>query len=211
MMRLHRVGWMNHAARPRRLVALVSVSLAACASESTDAGSYRIVTVKGPLLGLGCQPRTELYFVARTSPEPAPVYLGTCGTPRFLVEQLGMPGDPSCYAVAEDGSALVYFHRPNWCGAGERALRKPGGVYRHTPAGGDSLVYHDDDVGQMWSRAGIEPNAIRVSWHGAQPSRGGAECSQNLIIRADGSETAEGPPTTIHGCSSGGPDARPRR
>ena len=114
-----------------------------------------------------------------------------------------MPGDPSCFAVSEDGSSIVYFHRPMWCGAGEKARKKPGGVYRYTAGGGDSLLYSEEQVGQVWSSSPTGPHSIRVSWISAEPSRSGAVCSQHLIIAANGDESPNGKPTTIHGCRSG--------
>lgn len=187
----------------RNTLVAVALAISACAGEHMDAGSYRIVTATDGLLGLRCQPRTELYFIDRSSPTAEPVYLGTCGTPRFVTEHLHVPGDPSCFAVSEDGSSLVYFHRPKWCGAGDKALRKPGGVYRHSVANGDTLWYSEDQVGQIWSRTPIEPHSIRVGWHSTDTSRSGAVCSQDLIIAAGGGETPEGEPDTVHGCRSG--------
>ena len=186
-------------AAPRWHAILLVSTVCACAPEYRDAGSYRIVTVTDGLFGFRCQPRTDLYFVDHSSPGSEPVYLGTCGTPRFVTDQLGLPHDPSCYAVSEDGASLVYFHRPKWCGAGENAARKVGGVYRHSD-GVDTLLYSERQVGQIWSRAEIDPHAIRVGWHSAEPSPSGAVCSQELIIGASGWETPEGQPDTIHGC-----------
>ncbi|HRP88180.1 MAG TPA: hypothetical protein PLS34_11780, partial [Gammaproteobacteria bacterium] len=204
----------THAARPgwsaglRILLVAMALATFGCGSQQAeDAGHYRIVTVKPSWLGGGCQPRTEFYFVDPQSPG-APLYLGTCGTPQFVTRHLGMPSDPSCFAVARDGSALVYFHRPNWCGAGETAANKPGGVYRHATAEGDALLYSDrEHVTQVWTRGPIEPDAIRVAWKNARPSRAGASCSQQLLIRADGSETPVGESTTVHGCPAGRDDA----
>lgn len=198
--------------RPARLGALAcALAAVACSGEQHDAGSYRIVTKSDGLFGLSCQPRTEFYYVDRSTVGAKPAYLGTCGTPRFVTESLGMPGDPSCFALAEDGSALVYFHRPDWCGAGDTAASKPGGVYRHSVAAGDRLLYSDrDQVSQVWSRAAIGPHSIRVAWKSDMPSHSGAVCSQKLVIGADGGETPEGAPETIHGCQSGasGQEAR---
>lgn len=183
-------------------IAAAALVISGCSGETTDVGHYRVVTVTDGLFGLRCQPRNEFYFVDSASPAAEPEYLGTCSTPRFVTEHLGMPSDPSCFAISAEGSSIVYFHRPNWCGAGPRAATKSGGVYLHSSAG-DTLVYSEAQVGQIWSRAAIEPNAIRVSWHSAESSRSGATCSQRLIIRTDGTEAAEGEPTTIHGCASG--------
>ncbi|MBT8400776.1 MAG: hypothetical protein KJO98_09885, partial [Rhodothermia bacterium] len=133
------------------VAACLAVAASACSPDYRDAGSYRIVAVTDGLFGLRCQPRTELYYVNRSSSEPEPVYLGTCGTPRFVTEHLGLPHDPSCYAVSEGGTSLVYFHKPKWCGAGDKALRKEGGVYLHSVNGEDGLLYSESEVGQIWS------------------------------------------------------------
>ena len=207
----------THAACPvwstgLRIPLLVATALATlgCGSQQVEeAGQYRIVTVKNAWFGAGCQPRTEFYHVDPRSPDAAPTYLGTCGTPQFVTQHLGMPSDPSCFAMARDGPALVYFHRPNWCGAGDAAASKPGGVYRHAAAEGDKLLYSDQEhVSQVWTGQPIEPDAIRVAWKNARPSRGGATCSQQLLIRADGSETPVGEPRTVHGCRAGRDDAQ---
>lgn len=192
------------------VLAAAALAVFGCGSEQAqDAGQYRVVTVKNTWLGADCQPRTEFYYVDRQSPGAAPIYLGTCGTPQFVSKSLGMPSDPSCFAVARDGSALVYFHRPNWCGAGEAAASKPGGVYRHAAADGDKMLYSDQEhVSQVWTRQPIEPDTIRVAWKNARPSRGGATCSQHLLIRADGSEAPDGKPRTVHGCPARRDDAQ---
>lgn len=187
----------------RRAAWLPVVAVLACSAEYEDVGRYRVVTATDGFFGLRCQPRTEFYWLDRSPAGAKPMYLGTCSTPRFVTEHMHMPGDPSCFAASEDGTALVYFHRPNWCGAGDKARRKPGGVYRHSDANGDTLLYSEDQVGQIWSRADLAPHAIRVAWRSAEPSRGGAVCAQNLIINADGTEVPEGEPRTIHGCPPG--------
>lgn len=186
----------------RSTIVTAALIMSACSAESTNFGHYRVVTVTDGLFGIGCQPRNDFYFIDSSSPVAEPEYLGTCSTPRFVAEHLGLPSDPSCFSISADGTSMVYFHRPNWCGAGPRAATKTGGVYLHSPAG-DTLIYSEAQVGQIWSRAAIEPNAIRVSWHSAESSRNGATCSQRLIIRADGTEVPEGEPNTIHGCASG--------
>lgn len=179
----------------------LAIGMAACAPSHTDAGRYRIATVSDNVPIFGCQPRTELYYLGASDGHP-PQYLGTCGTPKFVTGQLGLPSDPSCFAVAADGDAIVYFHRPQWCGAGERAAAKPGGLYRHSAELGDRLVYTEAQVGQVWSAQPIESNAVRVRWHSATPSPGGAGCAQNLIVLAEGGERPEGKPETVHGCKN---------
>ena len=179
------------------LVLVVCQALAACSSEYQDVGAYRIATVTDGFAGFVCQPRTEFYFVNRAIPTSKALYLGTCGTPRFVSGDLHMPRDPSCFAVSEDGSSLVYFHLPDWCGAGEKAKQKPGGVYLHSVNEGDRYLYRNQiQVGQMWSNRAIGRHSIRVSWIGAMPSRGGAVCSQSLVISADGSEKPEDNPSS---------------
>lgn len=185
----------------RCLGVLATLALAACSGPAIDIGHYRIVTVSDGLFGLRCQPRNDFFHVDPSSPDAEPAYLGTCSTPRFVTEHLGLPADPSCFATSADGSSLVYFHRPQWCGAGPRAAGKPGGVYLHS-RNGDRLLYPDTQVGQIWSRAALEANAIRVSWKGAQPSVSGATCAQRLIIRADGTEAPDGEAGSVHGCGA---------
>ena len=188
--------------RPGTLLAVVALATFGCGSEQAqEAGQYRILTVSDGMFGR-CQPRTELYFVNAAG--AAPEYLGTCSTPKFVTDHLGLPSDPSCFAVAADGTALVYFHRPNWCGAGEAAANKPGGVYRHGATEGDTLLYSDlEHVSQVWGRDPVPADAIRVAWKNARPSRGGAVCAQRLIIKADGSESPIGTADTVHGCVAG--------
>lgn len=181
--------------RESGLVALLSVASLGCAQEYRDVGSYRIVTATDGFFGLFCQPRTEFYFLDPSASGSDPIYLGTCGTPAFVTKHLGMPGDPSCFAASEDGSSLVYLHRPELCGGGEKAKRKTGGVHLHSASDGDRLLYRSaDEVSQVWSGAEIGPGSIRVSWIGATPSRNGAVCPQILLIHADGGETPEGEP-----------------
>lgn len=170
--------------------------VAACASDSQTIGDFRIVTATDGLFGLRCQPRTEFFFIDREIPESEPLYLGTCSTPRFVTGQLDMPGNPSCFAVSADGGALVYFHRPNWCGAGERARSKPGGVYRYTRPGGDALLYSDAEVGQIWSRDSTDPHSIRVSRGSATAQDESDRCRGHLIIpaRPRASAAPEPPP-----------------
>ena len=183
--------------RTMRIVVLAFLTLTACSSEHQDVGNYRIVTVTDGFAGFGCQPRTEFYFVDPASATAEPTYLGTCFTPQFVSEHLHMPHEPSCFAVSEDGSSLVYFHRPNLCGAGEKATRKPGGVYVHSKSMGDRFMYRDQDqITQVWSSEPVGRHSIRVSWVSSAPSRNGAVCPQTLIINADGSEQLEGRPGT---------------
>lgn len=157
--------------------------LAACAGSQQDIGRYRIVTAGDGLFGLRCQPRTEFYLLQDGPGTPAPLYLGTCSSPQFVTDSMGLPGDPSCFAVSADGSALVYFHRPNWCGAGALARAKAGGVYRHSEQG-DILLHAEREVGQLWTRRPTPAHAIRVS-AGKTLHPGPPGCPAQLLIFAD--------------------------
>jgi hypothetical protein len=161
-----------------RVLVVCLLVVSGCAADYQDIGNYRVVTATDGMFGLRCQPRTDLYALAVSGSDAAmTTYLGTCGTPGFVTDQMGLPGDPSCYAVSADGTSLVYFHRPTLCGAGSRAARKPGGVYLHSASKGDILLYSArSEVGQVWSRRPIDAHSIRVTWNGSSPSRGGAVC-----------------------------------
>ena len=183
--------------RVTNLIVVCCFTAIGCTPEYQEVGDYRIAVVKGGFAGFGCQPRTEFYLLNRSSPNSEPVYLGTCGTPQFVTEHLHMLGDPSCFAVSEDASSLVYFHRPSWCGAGGKAKQKPGGVHLHSIEEGDRLLYLDQrQVSQLWLSDPIERYAIRVTWISSIPSRSGAICPQTLVINADGGEQPEGNPGT---------------
>ena len=167
---------------------LLTLGLPGCTSRQVqEVGSYRIAAVDERFLIFGCQPRTEFYAVDRSAPDRQPVYLGACGSPHFVTHQMGYPSDPSCFAVAEDGSSLVFLHKPNWCGVGEAGERKPGGVYLHSERAGEQLLYAEREVGQVWSRRDIEPHAMRVLWTSNAPTRSGI-CPESLVIYADGRE-----------------------
>ena len=183
-------------ARVVRHAVAVSVSclmLAACTSEHTDSGQYRVVDVDG----LFCQPRKEFYFVDRSSEGIDPLYLGTCGSPGLL----RAAGDSNCFSIAENGEAIVYIHRPEFCGAGAKATRKAGGVYVHSAAQGDRLIYDSSKASQIWSAGRVPLGAIRVGWLADVPSRGGASCGQMLVIHADGLEEVEGRADPLCGVS----------
>ena len=140
-----------------------------------------------------CQPRQEFYFL-RNAPSSTPTYLGTCGSPGFITDQMQMPGDPSCFAVSANSASMVYHHRPEMCGAGNRAKSKPGGIYLHSAATGDHLLYPDTEFIQVWSADPVPKGAMRIMWTDKSPSRAGAKCAQTLVIYADGHEEAEGDP-----------------
>ena len=170
----------------------VSLAVVGCASTYREAGSYRIVAATDGFGGLFCQPRTEFYFIDPSSQNIEPTYLGTCGTPLFLTNYRHVPEDPSCFAISEDGASIVYYHRPEICGAGKKALRKPGGVYLHSAREGDRLLYPESQVNQQWGGGEIGQHSLRIGYTGATRSRSGAVCSQTLIINASGEETHEG-------------------
>jgi hypothetical protein len=173
---------------------LVFITLCGCAPEQLDNGDFRLVVVKDHLFGLLCQPRQEFYVVDASSRPAGTTYLGTCGTPKFVTDQLHMLNDPSCFAISEDGSSIVYLHRPELCGAGARATRKAAGVYLYAEGTGDRLLYASSQVSQVWGGGDIGRHAIRIQWIGSTPSRAGAQCAQTLVIGADGQEHAEGHP-----------------
>jgi hypothetical protein len=169
----------------------VSVFLAGCSQDYRDIGPYRVLDVTDGFFGALCQTRQEFYFL---QPERGtePTYLGTCGSPGFITEQVGFPGDPSCFSVAEGGASIVYLHRPEICGAGAEARAKPAGVYTHSAIEGDRLAYGARQVSQVWGGEAVSSGAIRVTWLATTPSRAGAQCGQSLVIYSDGREEVEG-------------------
>jgi hypothetical protein len=168
--------------------------LAGCTSPHRDFGRYRLLDVGDGLLGLQCQTRQEFYFLPRSSVDAPPTYLGTCGTPGFVTNEMHMPGDPSCFSISKNGESIVYLHRPELCGAGVKAREKPGGIYIHTAAQGDRLIYRDTEVNQTWGGKDVGHGAMRVTWLGKTASRAGALCDQTIVIYVDGSEHVEGQP-----------------
>lgn len=177
------------------LIVILSVVtvVGGCSTTYQTAGPYEIVVHNG---GLMCQPRQEFYFTGASSASNREhLYLGTCSTPQGLVRDFHLSRsstDRSCYAISTDGASMVYLHRPRWCGAGEKAARKPGGVYLHSAREGDRLLYPESEISQVWGITDIGPNAIRVGWRGRTPSRTGAGCPQDLVINANGEETRIG-------------------
>lgn len=157
-----------------------------------SAGAFEVVRKSDPSRLL-FQPHYEFWRVEREARSGARVLLGVCLAPQFVTESMGLPGDPACFALAPDGSALVYFHRPEIAGAAAAIRGKPSGLYRSGSAG-DSLVYTRSQIGQLFSRAPVPAAAMRVSWHARTPSAGGARCGQRLVVFAAGGEQAEGEP-----------------
>lgn len=175
---------------------LLSCLLTSACTTSRDVGPYRVEVVKDGFGGAFCQPHTELFFIDQSSGSEKITFLGACGTPRLITEQFGMPGDPSCYAIAADSASIVYFHSPNICGGGDKSTHKTGGVYIHTAKEGDKLLYKDNLVSQMWSQRPIDSHSIRVSWISSKtPSAKGALCGQDLVLSSDGMEMVEGKPS----------------
>jgi len=156
-----------------------------CAISKTI-GSYRIDTVKDGLGNLICFPHTEIYYKKKNS------FLGACGAPGMITNDFGMPSDPSCFAVAQNGNSIVYFHNSLQCGGGSKSTDKPTGIYRHSTSNGDVLLYAGDKVNRTWSNEPIEAGAIRATWGDNTPSKNGALCGQTLIINANGKERVEG-------------------
>ena len=174
------------------VAALACLGLIGCASKHQDIGQFRIVLANDLPSSFVCQPREEFYALDRSSRSADPTYLGTCGSPGFVVDQLHMPSDRSCFSISQDGASLMYLHRPELCGAGEKAKRKPGGVYVHSVRDGDRLLYPDTLVTQVWGGSDIGPGAIRVVWIGKIASRAGARAGQTLVLDAEGREIVEG-------------------
>jgi hypothetical protein len=157
-------------------------------------GRYRLLDASDQFLGLVCQTRQEFYFLHPSSDNVPPTYLGTCGSPGFVADPLHMPADPSCFAISENGESMVYLHSPEICGAGAKAREKPGGIYVHSVAQGDRLVYRDFEVNQVWGGKDVGRGAMRATWLGKAASRAGALCDQTIVIHADGREDVEGQP-----------------
>jgi hypothetical protein len=174
--------------------ALVLSTLVACAPSHRDLGRYRVLDVGDNFFGLQCQTRQEFYFLPLSSEKGEPTYLGTCGTPGFITDQVHMPGDPSCFAVSEGGVSIVYLHRPELCGAGAKAEAKLGGIYVHSAIQGDRLLYPSSQVLQTWGGAEVARGAMRITWIGRTPSRAGAVSNEAIMIHADGHEVIDGHP-----------------
>lgn len=175
-------------------IALLSLTALACSSPYRDVGHYRIAAAGDGVFGMMCQTRQEFYFQPLEPKDAVQTYLGTCGTPGFITDQAHLPADPSCFAIAEDGKAMVYLHQPEMCGAGDKAKKKAGGIYRHSEKEGDRLLYPASDLNQVWGGEAVGAGAMRIRWLGRTPSRGGAACPQSLVIQADGTERVEGRP-----------------
>ena len=148
-----------------------------------ESGAYVVEKSGGGLL---CQSRLEFYFIDRVAASRK-TFLGTCVVPG-VVNDLHLSADHSCFAIAQGGASMVYFHRPKACGAGTEAVQKKGGVYLHTAKDGDHLLYDDSQVTDMWGGAEFTSPGIRVGWIGAAPSKSGALAGQSLVISAKGEE-----------------------
>lgn len=151
-------------------------------------GPYLVERKGDGMFGMLCQPRQEFYLVDDAA--ASKTYLGTCGTPAFLGEEMHLAGDQSCFAISEDQSSMVYFHRPRLCGGGPKAAAKRGGVYVHTKTG-DHLLYDDSQVAQMWGGSKLASPGIRVSWISPVPHEGMSSSQSVLIISPTGAESTE--------------------
>jgi hypothetical protein len=176
------------------IMALTALLLGACASQNRDFGRYRIAIVEDGFGGLICQPRQEFYFFQRARDNAEATYLGTCGTPNFVTDHMKMPSDPSCFAISADGESIVYYHRPEVCGAGDKAKRKPSGLYLHSAVAGERLLYPESEFSQVWSNEALPPGAMRIMWIARTSSRTGAKCAQTIVVYASGSEEVLGRP-----------------
>ena len=170
------------------IVALVSDYASTTQSRKSP---YEVVVKGASLL---CQGGRLEFYLSDPSAKPGRerTYLGTCFTPKYIVRNFHVSGDSSCYAISEDETSIVYMHYPQACGGGKRATRKPGGIYLHSVRDGDRLLDPDSQVNQIWGGTDIGPHALRVEYVGTTPSKGGARCSQQLVINSDGTETPEG-------------------
>ncbi len=148
-----------------------------------ESGAYVVEKSGGGVL---CQSRLAFYFIDRAA-SSRKTYLGTCGV-SGVVNDLHLSADHSCFAIAQGGTSMVYFHRPKLCGAGKQAIQKKGGVYLHTAKDGDRLLYDDSQTTEMYGGAEFTSPGIRVGWIGAAPSKGGALAGQSLVISAKGEE-----------------------
>ena len=176
----------------RRLCPLVILSLLPGCVTTTkvqESGAYVVANKSDGYGGLFCQPRLEFYFVDHAgSPN---TYLGTCGTPAMISKSVHLSGDASWFAIAPDGTSMVYLHRPALCGAGDTAAAKRGGVYLHTNKTGDRLLYDDSQVSQVWSGRELPVPGIRVGWMGTKPHKSGVVQGQDLVISTSGEEFGE--------------------
>jgi hypothetical protein len=194
---------------PGRFVLLclagAGLTVSGCVSRTPLAhvGPFEVV-VKSDRTRWRFQPHYEFWMTPTGDGAGRRELLGVCMAPRFVRESMGLPGDPSCFALAEDGSALLYLHRPEIAGADKSVISKPSGLYRRT-ARGDSLVYGRLQVGQIFSRTPVPGGAMRLSWNSARPSAGGARCGQQIVVFAVGGEQVEG----VAGAPGCRPDSLP--
>jgi hypothetical protein len=137
-------------------------------------GQYRVVEVHDGFFGLRCQPRQDIYFEN--------TFLGSCATPGFLSDPDSPFPDPNCFVFAEDNSSVAYWHIPNYCGT---SSTKAGGIYAHSAAAGERLVFSDKNIHQLFlgSAAG---RGLQTGWVG--PWDGPPGCRPILAVQADGVE-----------------------
>jgi hypothetical protein len=93
-----------------------------------------------------CRPSQELYFER--------IKLATCETPSGSWNGPPQPiPDPFCFAIAPDGSSASYWHETDHCGVRTGSPAKAPGVYFHSAAEGERLLYGSGDgVRQLWGR-----------------------------------------------------------
>lgn len=140
-------------------------------------GKYRVLNVQAGLFAFSCQPHQEIYF--------EDTYLASCGTPTFLGDRDQPSPDPNCFVFAEDNSSVAYWHIPNLCGSTSPA--KAGGIYAHSAATGERLVFSDKNIHQQFGGP-TERRGLQTGW--AAPWNGPPRCRPILAVQADGVERA---------------------
>ena len=150
-----------------------------------ESGAYVVEKSSGGVL---CGSRLEFYFIDRVATSRK-TYLGTCAV-SGIADEMHLSADHSCFAIAQGGDSMVYFHRPRTCGAGKQAVEKKGGVYLHTAKNGDRLLHDDSQVTDMYGGAELTSPGIRVGRIG----QGGAITGQSLVISAKGEEFPDAAP-----------------
>jgi hypothetical protein len=151
--------WVGLAAVVLFAVVFLRLTWFAPPPEQKDFGRYRVVKVEGilqgvPIVGLLlagssdllCRPSQELYFER--------IKLATCETPSGSWNGPPQPiPDPFCFAIAPDGSSASYWHETDHCGVRSGPPTKAPGVYFHSAAEGERLLYGSGDgVRQLWGR-----------------------------------------------------------
>ncbi|MEZ4587012.1 MAG: hypothetical protein R2909_11465 [Gemmatimonadales bacterium] len=185
-------GFRNRRRLARGLLVFGCLLSGACTKRVTyaTAGAYTVVT-KSDRTHFFFQPHLEFWYRPSGTRAGRGELLGVCGTPRFVRVQLQLPNDPSCFALAPDGSAVIYLHRPMLAGADRRAKAKAEGLYRHSAEGAERLLYPSGEVGQVRTRREIEPNAMRVTGRPPVFTETGVRCLRYLVLFPTGEEREE--------------------